>query len=193
MKTKLFSILVFGILIHFSTIGSAQEGTENRPPKEKWSLVQLEGRVTDINKDTREVTVMGPKGNLVTITADDSIERFDEIALNDIISFEYYTYLLAEFRAPTAQELEEPLVLVAEGGKAPEGMDPGAGLGAVVKAVVTVEVINRPEMIVTVKGPAGNYVSIEVEDSVLIEQLHVGEVVVLTYAEAMALTLEKVK
>jgi len=70
-------------------------------------------------------------------------------------------------------------------------MDPAAILGAVVKAVVTVEVINRPEMIVTVKGPRGNYVSIPVEDKALIEQLHVGEVVVLTYAEAVALSLQK--
>ena len=90
-------------------------------------------------------------------------------------------------------ELSEPLVVVAEAGKAPEGMDPSAGLGAVVKAVVTVEIINRPEMLVTIMGPRGNYMTIPVEDYDMIQQLNVGQVVVLTYAEAVALSLTKVE
>lgn len=151
----------------------------------------MEGTVTSIDSNTREITVMGPKGDLLTVNAGEEVKRFNEIKVNDIISFEYYTYIKAEFRQPTSEELEEPLVVVAEGGKAPENMDPAAVLGAVVKAVVTVEVINRPEMLVTVKGPRGNYVSIPVEDTSLLEQLHIGEVVVLTYAEAVALSLKK--
>ena len=58
---------------------------------------------------------------------------------------------------------------------------------------VTVEIINRPDMLVTIKGPAGNYVTITMQDHQLIEQLNVGEVGILTYAEALALSLEKVK
>jgi len=165
---------------------------ENRPPKEKWNLEKIEGTVTAINSDSREITIMGPEGNLLSFTADDSIERFDEISVDDKIVFEYYKYMLAEFRAPTEEEIEEPLVILADGVKAEEDMDPGAALGAIVKAVVTIEIINRPSMVVTVKGPKGNYLAIDVEDASLMEQLHVGEVVVITYAEAMALSLEKV-
>ena len=48
-------------------------------------------------------------------------------------------------------------------------------------------------MTVTVKGPRGNFVTVDVEDKALIEKLNVGEVGILTYAEALALSLEKVK
>ena len=120
------------------------------------------------------------------------MERFDEIAVNDIITFDYYTYLMAEFRQPTAEELEEPIVMIAEAGKAPEGMDPAAEIGAIVQAVVSIEVLNRPFMLATVKGPQGNYLTIQMEDEELIQKLHIGQVFILTYAEAIAVSLEKI-
>ncbi len=192
MKTfKIYSLLL--IAFTFVTINLlAQESQDKRPPREKWSLVTMEGTVTNIVKETREVTLMGSKGNLVTITADAAVERFDEIAVDDVISFEYWTYMKAEFRKPTAEELAEPIVVIVEGGKAPEGIDPAAVVGAVVKAVVTIEVLNRPFMLVTIKGPRGNYMTIQMEDKELIQQLHIGEVLIFTYAEAVAVSLKKV-
>jgi hypothetical protein len=62
----------------------------------------------------------------------------------------------------------------------------------VVKAVVTIEALNRPLMIATVKGPRGNYLAIPMEDEVLITELNIGQVLILTYAEAVAVSLTKV-
>ena len=135
---------------------------------------------------------MGTDGGLMTVTAGEEVERFNEFAVGDVLKFEYFTYLKAEFRDPTPEELEAPLQMIAEGGKAPEGMDPAGVVGAVVKAVVTIEALNRPFMIATVRGPNGNYVSIPMEDEKLITELHIGEVLILTYAEAMVIALEKV-
>ena len=101
-------------------------------------------------------------------------------------------YMKAEFRQPTAEELEEPLVVLVEGGRAPDSTDPAGIVGAEVKAVVTIEILNRPYMQVTVKGPRGNYTTLPMEDAELITQLHIGQVVILTYTEAMVVSLEKV-
>ena len=169
-----------------------QENKDNRPPKEKWSLVTMQGKVTSIVKETREITLMGPRGDLVTMTASEAVERFDEIAVDDVITFDYYTYMMAEFRKPTSQELADPLVVVAEAGKAPEGMDPGAVVGAVVKAVVTIEVLNRPYMLATIRGPRGNYMTLDVEDEELLTELNIGQQIIFYYAEAVAVSLEKV-
>lgn len=190
MKTlKIYSIVL--IAFTFATITLSAQETQERPSREKWSLVSMEGTVTKIVKETREVTLMGPQGDLVTITASDAVERFDEISIDDVITFDYWTYMMAEFRQPTAEELAEPLVVIAEGGKAPEGVDPAAVVGAIIKAVVTIEVLNRPNMLATVRGPRGNYMTIEMEDKELITQLHIGQVVILTYAEAIVVSLKK--
>ncbi len=192
MKTfRIYSLAIVAIIL-FSTNAFAQENAERRAPREKSEQVTMQGTVSAINKETREITLMSKEGGLVTLTAGEEIERFDEIAVDDVLQFDYYTYIKAEFREPTAEELAEPLQMMAEGGKAPEGMDPAAVIGAIAKAVVTIEVINRPNMVVTVKGPNGNYVSIPVEDENLITELKIGEVLILTYAEAMAVSLEKI-
>lgn len=190
MKTKILSI-VFITLLSIST-SFAQEMEDRRPAREKMELITMLGTVTEIEKETREITLKGENGNLATMTAGEEVERFDEISVGDVITFDYYTYIKAEFREPTAEELENPIVVVAEAGKAPEVMDPGAAVGAIVKAVVTIEMLNRPYMLATVKGPMGNYTTLQMEDPELITKLHIGEVVIITYAEAVAVSLEKV-
>ena len=192
MKTpKIYSLIL--LVITLMTVNVyAQENQDRRSSREKWDQVTMQGTVTAIVADTRELTLMGTNGGLTTIIAGETVERFDEIAVNDVLKFEYYTYMKAEFREPTSEEIAEPLVVMAEAGKAPEGMDPAAVVGAVVKAIVSIEVLNRPNMTATVKGPRGNYVTIQMEDETLIKELKIGEVLILTYAEAVAVSLEKV-
>jgi len=190
-KFKIYFLTVAAVML-LSTSVYSQEKAERREAREKSEQVTMQGTVSAINKETREITLMSKEGGLVTLTAGEEIERFDEIAVDDIMQFDYYTYIKAEFREPTAEELAEPVQMMAEGGKAPEGMDPAAVIGAIVKAVVTIEVLNRPNMVATVKGPNGNYVSIPMEDEKLITELKIGEVLILTYGEAMAVSLDKI-
>jgi hypothetical protein len=180
------------ILVALTFISLQSFAQDEQPPREKWSLETIQGTVNTINKETREITLIGSLGELIAFTASDAVERFDEIEVNDIVTFESWSYMLAEFRAPTAEEIAEPLVMIAEGGKAPAGMAPSAVVGAVMRGVVTIEALNRPYMIATVKGPRGNYVTIPMEDAKFMTKLHIGQVVILTYAEAVAVSLEKV-
>lgn len=190
---KTFTAFLSCVLVAVLTINvQAQNKKEELAPREKWELVEMQGTITAIDKQTREVTLTGAEGELLTITASDEVQRFDEFKVGDVVTFGFWTYIMAEFREPTKEEMAEPLVVLAEAGKAPEGVDPGAMVGAVVRAVVTIEVLNRPFMLATVKGPAGNYVSIEMEDEALMQKLHIGQVVIITYAEAVAVTLEHV-
>ena len=160
--------------------------------REKFYSEELQGTITALDTESREVTLVGQEGNIVTLIAGDEVERFNELEIGDLIKLEYWIYMMAEFRNPTKEELAEPLVIIAEAGKVDLDLPPGAAIGALVKAVVTVEVINRPFMDVVVQGPQGNFMTIPVEDPSLIEMLNVGKVVILTYGEAMALYIEKI-
>lgn len=183
---------IFILMLMSAATALGQDMGQDGGTREKWSLISLQGTVKEIKPETREVTLSDGEGGLLTIAAGDSVERFGEIAVGDLVTLEYWAYLMAEFRQPTPEEVNEPLQLVAEAGKTPEGVDPGAVVGAMVKAVVTIEILNRPNMLATVRGPRGNYVTIPMEDPSLIEKLHVGQVVILTYAEAVAASLQKV-
>lgn len=59
------------------------------------------------------------------------------------------------------------------------------------RGVVTIEVLNRPFMSATVKDPRGNYLTLPVKDAAFMEKLYIGQVFILTYAEATAVKLTK--
>lgn len=189
---KNYVILLFTLLLALN-FSFAQE-TENKiPTKEKYAFVELMGTIKEINKETREITVISAEGELDTFTASEDVKRFDEIEVGEVITFGFYKFLKAEFRKPTAEEIAEPLVAIADAEIAGMDVEPGAVIGAMAKAVVTIQVINLTYMYVTIKGPQGNYMTIDVEDADLIKKLHVGQVVILTYGEAIAITLTKVE
>jgi Cu/Ag efflux protein CusF len=170
----------------------SQQNDEGLPPKELWSQMTIQASIEAIDLASREVTLKGPQGNLVTVEVDNRVKRLSEFKVGDVVSAEYWTYLKAEFREPTPAERNNPLVVLAEGGRAPEGMPPSAAVGAVVKAVVVVDLINRTEGQVTIRGPRGKYMTFQVADQNVINQLKVRDEVILTYAEALALSLKKV-
>jgi len=184
MKRKTLITTLFVFMLCISAI--AQED------RERWLTEEITGIVISVNKETREITVTGPKGNMVTFTAGEDVERFNEIGDGDIIKFQYLTFIKAEFRAPNEEELAEPLVVMAEAAKAPADTPPGAAIGAMVKAVVKIVGLNSQFMTAIVQGPRGNYLTVPVNDMSLLEELRINQVLIMTYGEAIALSLEKV-
>ena len=186
MKTIITLLLTLTIAVP----AFAQTSAGDKPlAKEKWIRVNIQASVENINAEKREVTLKGPQGNLVTLTATEAVKRFDEIKVGDTVRAEYWTFLRAEFREPTAEEKATPLVVLAEAGRAPKEVDPAGFVGAVVKAVVKVVAINTEEKKVAIQGPRGNFMILPVEDEAVLMNLKVGEVVIMTYAEGVALSL----
>lgn len=180
------------ILVVTSITAFGEEAKARRPARDKWDHVSIEARVDGIDRQNRELILRGQAGELMTLKAGEDVKRFDEIELGDLVHAEFWAYIKAEFRDPTPEELKEPLVILTEAERAGLEMPPTAIVSGIVKAVVTIEIINRPDMMVTVKGPGGNYVSIPASDPDLLTQLRIGEVAIVTYAESVAIFLEKV-
>jgi Cu/Ag efflux protein CusF len=59
--------------------------------------------------------------------------------------------------------------------------------------VATVEKVDAKKRLVTVKGPRGNTVDIEVKDPKKLKQVKVGDEVEITYTEALAISVESPK
>ena len=187
MKTPLPAAIVSTLVPVLAFAGESERITK----KELVDSVLIKAEVVEIDYNTREVTLAGPMGNLATLEASDEVERFNEIEVGDSVAARYMTYTLAEFREPTQEELDNPLTIVAEAGKSPMEETPGTAAGAEIRAVVSIELIDMENSLVTIKGPRGNYLTLPVEDEEVLKQVKVGELVVVTYAEAVALSLEK--
>jgi Cu/Ag efflux protein CusF len=189
--TALLSIVL--LVVFFTQNAMSAQATDKPIAKEEWSLVEVEATISAINTETRELTLKDDSGNLVTIIAGDQVKRLNEFEVGDVVAGEYLTFLRVEFREPTDEEKNTPLVVLAEAGKAPKDVNPEAIVGAVVKAVVEVVDIDKPERLVTIQGPRGNFMVLPVKDDAVLNNLKLGEKVIMTYAEAFAIELVKTK
>lgn len=156
-------------------------------------LVTVTAKVEAVDVATREVTLKGPLGNVGTYVVSDKVKRLDEIKPGDEVNVKYYLGIAAELRPPTPEEEKEPLVVIKTKGRAGSEAPPGAGGLRVLRVVATVEGLDRPTQTVTLKGPRGHYLTVRVQDPSVLEKPHLGDTVVVTCAEAMAVSVEKVK
>ena len=163
-------------------------GSEN---DDRTIAISVEAEITDVDMENREVTLRTPMGELVTISAGEHVERLHEFAVGDVVVTTYVASLEGELREPTEEEKANPWVELDAAGLADKTMDPGVAVGKVIQAVCTIEGMNRLTRTVTVLDPRGKYHLIADVEPEKMEGVTLGTTLVLTYTEAVAVTLEK--
>jgi Cu/Ag efflux protein CusF len=154
----------------------------------KSATVSVTATVEKIDHTTRTVTLKGPEQE-VTFVAGDEVKNLDKIKKGDSVTAVYHVGLLAEARAATPEEKANPKQGVVAGGKAMEGGKPAAGIGAKIKVVATVVAIDKAKRTATFKGPEGKTATIEAENPANLDKIKVGDTVVFTYTEALAISV----
>ena len=158
---------------------------------ERMVAKRISAQITAIDPKTRNITMEGSLGNTITLKASEAVTRFDEFAVGDLVQAMYSESLSGELRAPTEAELEAPWVELDGAAIAKENMAPAAGVGIVVRAVCTIEGMNRATRTVTVKDPRGLFHVIPDVDPANMEGVNIGDTIIITYSQAIALSLEK--
>ena len=169
------------------------QGTAAPPVKTVDQLVTVTAKVEAIDLAKREVTLKGPLGNTETVVVSDQVQRLNEVKVGDEVTVKYYIGIAAELREPTAAEKAEPFKVIEGGGRAPASSAPGGAVLRAIRIVATVEALDRTTQTVTLKGPGGRYVTVRVADPKILEKPRLGDTVVVTAAEALAISLEKAK
>jgi hypothetical protein len=159
--------------------------------KERVMAITVDAEITGIDQESREVTLRTPLGDLVTVTAGDDIERLGDFAVGDVVSSTYIASLEGEVREPTEAEIAEPWIEIGAAAKSTADMEPGAIVGRVIQAVCTIEGMNRVTRTVMVLDPRGKYHVIGDVEPEKMAGVTLGTTLVLTYSEAIAVSLEK--
>ncbi|MFN0243745.1 MAG: hypothetical protein ACKVWV_12715 [Planctomycetota bacterium] len=170
----------------------ATSSTSTPTTREETALATVTATVEAIDVAKREVTLRGPQGNVVTFVVDERVERLAEIRVGDQVTADYYVALAAELRAPTEEERAAPLVVVDARARAPKGTRPAGGALRTLRVVATVVGLDRPTQSVLLTGPRGNALSVHAREKSNFEKLHIGDTIIVTYTEALAVSLKKV-
>lgn len=166
--------------------------TSTPTTREDAALATVTATVEAIDVAKREVTLRGPEGNVVTFVVDERVERLAEFRVGDKVTAEYYVALAAELRPPTEEERAAPLVVVDARARAPKGTSPAGGALRTLRVVATVVGLDRPTQSVLLAGPRGNALSVRAREKSNFDKLHIGDTIIVTYTEALAVSLKKV-
>ncbi len=151
----------------------------------------LTAKVKAIDYSSRWVTLESASGYTTSFVAGPEVQRLNEVKVGDSVKVEYVVSLLAELRPPTAEEAATPYSSAAIAGRSTPGNTPGAGAAQATTVVTTVVGIDQPNMYVSLKGPLGDVTTVKARNPDNIKKLHVGDTIVITYTEAVAVSLVK--
>jgi Cu/Ag efflux protein CusF len=156
-------------------------------------LLTVTATVESVDVATREVTLKGPEGHLVTFTAGDKVERLNEVKKGDQVTVEYYIGIAGELRPPTEAEKAEPYVVLKDEARAPKSEAPAGAVLHSVRVVATVDALDLTAQTVTLKGPMGRYLTVRVDDPAKLTKAKIGDTVVVVATEGLAVSLVKAK
>jgi hypothetical protein len=159
---------------------------------ERTSAIEVSAEVVSVDMETRTLVLAAPDGEQFTTVVDPAVERLSEFAPGDRLVVVYLAALGADLREPTEEELANPWVEGVEAGRADAESGPGGAIITGVRAVCTIEGMNRLTGTVTILDSRGVPHIIGDVSAERIETLRVGQSVVMTFTQAVAIELEKV-
>jgi hypothetical protein len=149
--------------------------------------VKMTATITAIDKATRDVTLKGPQGNEITVTAGPEVKNFDNMKVGDQVNAEYVEALTLELKKGGGQKVERTEQAGAMGAKA--GAMPAGAMGRQVTVVADVVNVDPAKKTVTLRGPKRT-VELVVNDPEQLKRVAKGDQVEATYTQAFAIAVE---
>jgi hypothetical protein len=148
----------------------------------------VRGTISAIDKENSTVTLKGPKGRTVTLEVRDK-SKFDVIKVGDPVVATYMEAIALHVRksgtASPGMAAQETRV-----GSKP-GETPAGAIAREVTVTTTITAIDKKANTVTLKGPHGNSETVKVQDPKNLNAVKVGDLVDITYTQALAVALDK--
>ena len=194
MKTMIIRVLtcVAVSLFAITTMAQTPTGTGGAQPGMVGTAktIKITATVTAVDKATRDVTLKGPQGNELTVTAGPEVKNFDAIKVGDMVNATYKQALTVELKkgggAPVARTESQGAMKMNSGETVP------GTLGRRVTVTADVVAVDPATQVVTLRGPR-HTVDMVVSDPEQFKRVAKGDQVEVTYIQALAAALEPAK
>jgi Cu/Ag efflux protein CusF len=161
---------------------------QKMPGKAAGEVVKVRGTISAIDKEKSTVTLKGPKGRTITLDVKDP-SKFDVIKVGDPVIVAYVEAVAIQVKkagsATPGVSTQESRVT------SKPGETPAGAMAREVTVVGTITAIDKKAQTVTIKGPQGNQETVKVKDPKNLEGVKAGDMVELTFAQALAVSLDK--
>jgi hypothetical protein len=149
--------------------------------------VMVKATVESIDPAARTVTLKGPRGKTFTVSVDEKVQNLSGLKVGDEVVATYYEAVAFELKKPGEAVPKKTEKEVVAPGKGPGG----SGMaGHQTTIVATIEAIHEAKGTVTLRGPGGKSVDVTARDPKNLKKVKVGDLVEITYTEALAVSIE---
>ncbi len=157
--------------------------------QQRTDLIEATATVKKINYQSREVVLLSHNGTETKIIVSDEIKRLNEIKVGDQVKAKYYESLAFEVRPVTEKERSNPATFDIVAGKTDLDLPPGVEVASVLNTIVTIVAIDQENATVTVLTPNKSKQVLNVNIPENLTRVKVGDTVLISYAEAVALSI----
>ncbi len=191
---KVFMWAAAFLLVLSLAVAGAQEkkaaGTTERPKVVKERVAVITATVDAIDLEKRLVTLKGPKGEKKTIAVGPEARNLPQVKVGDLVTVKYYESMAVEVIKPgDASGAGQSSAIV----RAKPGERPGGVATRTASVTATVTAIDKKKGTLTLKGPEGNTVIAQAEDPKNLDKVKVGDDLLITVTEALAISVEPAK
>jgi Cu/Ag efflux protein CusF len=145
--------------------------------------------VKAVDVAARTVTLQNAAGETATLKVGPEVKRLAEFAPGDTLQIEVEQDLVLEYQSAGTPAVQPTGVVAAD--RADAGQAPAGVVAAGVQATVTVTAIDSANRMVVFQGPGGTLYQVKAGPEVKLEKLKVGDHLLATYVEAVAVKLDK--
>ena len=180
----------FAILAGLLILSTAAGGWAAEPPSWKTDqVIEETATVQAVDQSTRMVTLKGPEGNSVTFKASAEVRNLPQVKVGDTVTFAYYESLAV--RVLKKGEAFPAAGESAAMARAKPGEKPAGVVGAETTVNATITAIDKKAKTATLKGEDGKSVTVTPLRPEKLNEVKVGDRLVITYTEAVAVKVEK--
>jgi len=152
------------------------------------AAAELSAQVVSIDKKTRTLSLKGPKGNVMDVAVSNEVKNFGKIKVGDLVVVRYMQSLALELQPV---KTGAGGISVTEGaGKAEPSKRPAVGAVREIQAIAKVTAIDENAKTISLTGPRGNTVTLDVQNPEHFKVVKMGDEVLVTYTEAVAISVE---
>ncbi len=153
-------------------------------------ITNVTATITAIDKAKRDVTLKGPQGNEITVTAGPEVKNFDQLKVGDQVDMKYAEAVTMELKkggGMIVQRTEQTGEAGAKPGAAPAGL-----MGREVTIVADVVAVDAAKQTITLKGPV-HTIDLRVDDPAQFKRIAKGDQVEAKFTQALAISVEPKK
>ena len=151
-------------------------------------IVQVKATVEAIDLDNRMVTLKNSEGDVATVPVSEAARNLDQVEVGDEVTISYLEAVAIELKKTSGTA--KGVIETVSGARADAGEKPGASLAREVTMFGVIEAIDSDKPSVTLRGPKGKQLEVQVRDPARLEKLAVGDQVQVTYAQAVVISVD---